>query len=53
MTVIGRVKFNEKGMNVYATMIATQVQNGEVTPIWPPEAAVGTLIYPKPPFGGA
>lgn len=46
----GRIKFNEKGMNVAKGMSVLQIQQGKHVPIYPPEVALGKFIYPKPPW---
>lgn len=50
MTIVGRVKFDEKGCNVYSRLLITQIQNGQIMVVWPKEAAAVNIIYPKPPF---
>lgn len=47
-TFFGRIKFNEKGMNVAKGMAVLQIQQGKHVPIYPPEMALGKFIYPKP-----
>lgn len=49
-TMTGPIKINEKGINVDATMIVTQIQNGKSLAVWPKEIASAKIIYPKPPW---
>lgn len=41
-------KFNPQGDNEHAVTIITQIQNGNVTPVWPSEFASAAAVYPKP-----
>jgi branched-chain amino acid transport system substrate-binding protein len=43
----GRVKFDEKGRRVGASLLIVQWQNGEPVTVFPPEAAVAAPIWPK------
>jgi branched-chain amino acid transport system substrate-binding protein len=49
-TVAGSWTFDEKGLPPPYTY-ATQIINGEVEIIWPPEVRTHKGIYPKPPWG--
>lgn len=42
------VKFNEKGQNVLATGLITQIQGGQHHPVWPRELAVKEYVFPAP-----
>lgn len=39
---------DETGKQIGHSMIDAQWQNGELKIVWPPDAATGNLIYPKP-----
>lgn len=45
-TVVGRLKFNEKGYSVPEDTIITQIQDGKRVIVWPKEHAGGSLRYP-------
>lgn len=49
-TMFGDVKFDETGVNTKAAPAASQIIEGAVVPVYPPSAAAGEPIYPKPPF---
>jgi branched-chain amino acid transport system substrate-binding protein len=40
------VKFDEKGQNVLASSLITQLQGGKYVPVWPKEKAAGELKMP-------
>jgi branched-chain amino acid transport system substrate-binding protein len=42
------VKFNEKGQNVLATGLITQIQGGTHHPVWPKELATKEYVFPAP-----
>jgi len=42
------VKFNEKGQNVLATGLITQIQGGQHHPVWPKELATKEYVFPAP-----
>jgi branched-chain amino acid transport system substrate-binding protein len=42
----GRLKFNEKGQNVYKPMAVIQVQQGKALTVWPKESAEAEFIWP-------
>ena len=42
------VKFNEKGQNVLATGLITQIQGGQHHPVWPKDLAVKEYVFPAP-----
>jgi branched-chain amino acid transport system substrate-binding protein len=46
-TYYGRLKFNELGMNVPANPVR-QIQNEQLTTVWPKEGAAAKLVYPFP-----
>jgi branched-chain amino acid transport system substrate-binding protein len=48
MTIIGKVKYNEQGINVYNVVYMGQVQNGKLEVVWPQELATAKIWYPKP-----
>jgi branched-chain amino acid transport system substrate-binding protein len=45
-TFFGRIKFNDRGQNVYKPMSVIQVQNGKPVTVWPTEAAEAKMIWP-------
>jgi len=47
-SVQGPIKFNGDGENTLATAYLFQWQNGNLTPVYPAEDALGTPEYPKP-----
>ncbi len=49
-TVLGRVKFDQSGVNVGSRRVVVQIQNGEVVPIFPEEVAKAKLLFPTPPW---
>jgi len=42
------VKFNEKGQNVLATGLITQIQDGTHHPVWPKDLASKPVVFPAP-----
>lgn len=42
------VKFNDRGQNVLATGLITQIQGGQHHPVWPRELAVKEYVFPAP-----
>ena len=40
------VKFDEKGQNILASSLITQMQGGKYVPVWPKDKAVGELKLP-------
>jgi branched-chain amino acid transport system substrate-binding protein len=42
------VKFDEKGQNIHATLLAEQIQGGKLVPFWPADVTKGTAVYPVP-----
>jgi branched-chain amino acid transport system substrate-binding protein len=42
----GKIKFNEKGQNIYKPMAVIQVQQGKALTVWPKESAEATFIWP-------
>jgi branched-chain amino acid transport system substrate-binding protein len=49
-TVIGHVTFNADGTGNVLT-IFNQWQNGTQVLVWPPDHAVGEILYPAPAWG--
>ena len=49
-TVIGHVTFNADGTGNVLT-IFNQWQSGQQVLVWPPEQAVGEILYPAPAWG--
>ena len=43
----GRVRFDEKGHHIDATILVVQWQGGKALTVYPPEAAVAAPIWPK------
>ncbi|HEV2439141.1 MAG TPA: amino acid ABC transporter substrate-binding protein [bacterium] len=48
ITFYGRIKFNDKGLNVYKPMVCTQIQHGRVVTVWPANVAAAKAMYPTP-----
>jgi branched-chain amino acid transport system substrate-binding protein len=42
------IKFDEKGQNMNAFELTEQVQDGQFTPVWPPEFAPSKPVWPFP-----
>jgi branched-chain amino acid transport system substrate-binding protein len=42
------IKFNDKGQNVLATGLITQIQDGVHYPVWPKDLATRPVIFPAP-----
>jgi branched-chain amino acid transport system substrate-binding protein len=42
----GKLKFNDKGQNVYKPMAVIQVQQGKAVTVWPKESAEASFIWP-------
>jgi branched-chain amino acid transport system substrate-binding protein len=42
----GKIKFNDKGENVYKPMSVIQIQNGKAVTVWPSENAEADFIWP-------
>ena len=49
-TFFGRIKFNQQGVDIAATPVVDQVQNGKSIPVYPPAVAKAAVIYPRHPF---
>ena len=49
-TFYGKVKFNERGVDVVASAVVSQVQNGRAVAVYPTEIAAGPIHYPRRPF---
>jgi branched-chain amino acid transport system substrate-binding protein len=47
-TFFGRIKFDGQGQNTFKNILVTQIQNGQLTTVWPPEIAATTPTYPAP-----
>lgn len=43
-----RVKFDEKGQNIYASLLVEQIQKTELVPFFPPNMTKGKAIWPVP-----
>lgn len=50
LTAAGRVKFNEKGDNIYGTQIYLQILNASQRAVWPFSIASTTAVFPRPPW---
>lgn len=50
-TFFGRIHFDERGANTFRSMVAVQIQRGEVMTIYPQDVANAQIAYPSPPFG--
>jgi branched-chain amino acid transport system substrate-binding protein len=46
-TVVGKIKYNEKGYSTPPDTIIVQVQRGQKVVVWPKEHATGSLVYPN------
>lgn len=42
------IRFNEKGQNVLATGLITQIRDGKHYPVWPKELATKAAVFPAP-----
>lgn len=49
-TLIGRVKFDEDGDNIFFTHRMGQHQDGKIVIVWPKEYATGDMIFPAVPW---
>lgn len=49
-TFFGKVKFNERGVDIAASAVVAQVQNGRAVPVFPKEIAAAPIRYPRKPF---
>ena len=47
-TFFGRIRFDETGKNVYRSMGAVQIQDGDILVVAPARAAVADIVYPAP-----
>ena len=47
-TFFGRISFDETGKNIYRSMGAIQIQDGDILVVAPAHAAVADVIYPAP-----
>jgi branched-chain amino acid transport system substrate-binding protein len=50
-TIIGKVKFDEGGRNIWGKIGVLQIQKGRDEIVYPHEAATSKLIYPNVPWG--
>lgn len=48
VTFYGRIKFDEQGLNTFKPMVVQQIQNGQLTTVWPAEVATAKPVYPTP-----
>ncbi|MGZ9713295.1 ABC transporter substrate-binding protein [Glaciimonas sp. GNP009] len=49
-TLIGRVRFNDKGDNVAFLPSMGQHNNGKIVVVWPKEMATGPMVFPGVPW---
>lgn len=42
----GKIKFNDKGQNVYKPMAVIQVQQGKAVTVWPKDSSEASFIWP-------
>lgn len=42
------IRFNEKGQNVLATGLITQIQDGKHYPVWPKDLSAKAVVFPAP-----
>src|SRR5262245_5756306 len=47
-TFFGRIKFDGQGQNTFKNILVTQIRNGQLETVWPPETASTTPTYPTP-----
>jgi len=50
ITLMGPVKFDERGENIKAEVLLCQIQEGEFVAVWPSERKTGDAIYPAVPW---
>lgn len=50
-TFFGPIKYDNRGVNVAATVSVIQIQNGKSTLVWPQKIQVAKPVYPKPEWG--
>ncbi len=50
MTFYGRVRFDQRGLNIYKPMVVQQIQDGKLVTVWPPDGSERPLRYPTPPW---
>jgi branched-chain amino acid transport system substrate-binding protein len=48
MTFFGRLKFDERGINIYKPMAVNQIQNGNLMTVWPVGVQNAKPQYPTP-----
>lgn len=48
MTFFGRLKFDERGINIYKPMAVNQIQNGTLMTVWPAGVQNARPQYPTP-----
>jgi branched-chain amino acid transport system substrate-binding protein len=46
MTIGGKLKYDERGVNIYPRPFLTQVQDGKLLIVWPPEMTKHTVRFP-------
>ncbi len=46
----GQIKFDERGINIYKSMVVEQWQNGKKATVWPPDVATAKPLWPAPPW---
>lgn len=49
-TFFGKVRFNERGVDVAASAVVAQVQGGRAIPVFPTEIQAAPIRYPRKPF---
>ena len=49
-TFFGKVKFNERGVDIAASAVVAQVQGGRAIPVYPTEIQAAPIHYPRKPF---
>ncbi|MHB8630504.1 MAG: amino acid ABC transporter substrate-binding protein [Candidatus Limnocylindria bacterium] len=50
MTFFGRVKFDQRGLNIYKPMVVEQIQQGQHHTVFPADVADAKVMYPTPPW---
>ena len=44
----GQIKFDERGINIYKSMVVEQWQSGKKVTVWPPDVATAKPLWPTP-----
>lgn len=49
-TFFGRIAFDERGVNIYKSMVVNQIQHGKLVTVYPKRAAQAKPVYPATPW---